>query len=94
MSNTVYAKDAPGKIKETSIVERVFDIEEVKQFKIKVVTERKKNEEEYKKATTILDIEEKKIDEILREAEKLGIIVKEEEKKEAEVIPIPGSIKQ
>lgn len=82
MANVVYAKDVPGKIKETAIVERVFDIEEVKNFKLKVVAERAKNEKEYKKAVDMLNAEEKKIDEILAEAEKLGIIInaKQEDK--------------
>ena len=79
MGNVVYAKDAAGKIKETSIVERVFDLEEVKKFKVQVAAEKKKTQEEFNKRMAMIIAEEKKINEILVEAEKLGLI---EEKKE------------
>jgi hypothetical protein len=77
MGNIVYAKDAAGKIKETAIVERVFDLEEVKKFKIQIEIEKKKTQEDFNKRMAMIIAEEKKINEILSEAEKLGIIAAE-----------------
>lgn len=85
MGNVVYAKDKEGHIKETAIVERVFNLEEVKKFKIQVANDKKKTQEDYNKRMQMIVTEENKINEILAEAEKLGIIV--EDKKTEEVVP-------
>ena len=61
MGNVVYAKDAVGKIKETAIIERIFDLEEVKKFKIQIAADKKKTQEDFNKRMTMINNEEKKI---------------------------------
>jgi hypothetical protein len=88
MGNVVYSKDAAGKIKETAIVERVFDLEEVKKFKVQVAVDKQKTQEDFDKRMKMIVAEERKIDEILVEAEKLGLIVNEAPKVAKPMSPV------
>lgn len=79
MTNSVYSKgNKAGEIKEVTILERFFDIEMIKKEAVKLAEDKKKIEAEYKRNMGIILATEAKIDQILKEAENLGLIPKEE----------------
>jgi heme oxygenase len=73
--SSVYSKgNKSGEIREVTMIERFFDIEGVRKESIKLAEDKKKVEAQYKKDMEFITATEKKIAQILDEAEKLGLL--------------------